>query len=293
MRHKLEHLEMHISHSCNLQCKFCSHYCDIGYPGIVEHETGGEWIQTWSRRLLPDRFYILGGEPLLNPELGKYIRTAGQCFPSSKRIVVTNGLLLRAIEDLLPLFIATGTRLHISLHPVPAHFKETMEDAIRLSDRWLRRGLLVSIRPIQGWSVPYMGAGTGMVPYEGGTPEECFMANCGGKTCVNLHQGKIWKCPPLAYLPMVFDKLTNKERWRRFLEYAPIEPDAKDDEIANFLGAPSEYCDICPKNPRTLTEEEILRKNPGLILVHDTPSLSRVLWRGYGKIRKLLHSLDA
>ncbi len=33
MRHSLSQLEMHITHSCNLACKYCSHYCDYGYTG--------------------------------------------------------------------------------------------------------------------------------------------------------------------------------------------------------------------------------------------------------------------
>ncbi len=291
MRQTLEHLEMHIAHACNLRCKFCTHYCDIGYGGLVPHAVGAEWLKTWSRRVRPERFYLLGGEPLLNPELDLYLRTARECFPDSKRLVVTNGLLLTRIESILPVFIETGTRLHISIHPIPRSEEARLTEGLALAERWLRRGLLVSYRGgIQNWYAPYRDEGPAIKPYADDDARASFAALCGkdGKSCVNLHEGKLWKCPALAFLPMVIDKLEHRAQWEPYLQYRPLAPEAGDEELAKFIALDAEFCDICPAGAPPALPPEVLTDHGRLVVLEPPQNRLRFMWRGLGKARQWL-----
>ncbi len=292
MRQPLEHLEMHIAHGCNLRCKFCTHYCDIGYSGLVPHEVGAEWLKAWSGRLKPERFYLLGGEPLLSPELDHYLVTARECFPDSKRIVVTNGLLLSRIESMMPVFIDTGTRLHISIHPIPRSEEARLTGALALAERWQRRGLLVSYRGgLQNWYAPYRGEGSGIRPYAENNPQASFAALCGkdGKSCVNLHEGKLWKCPALAFLPLVIDKLEHRRLWEPYLAYKPLDPEASDEALGKFIALDAEFCDICPAGAQPSLPPEVLTDHGRLVVLAPPKNRLRVLWRGLGKLRQVLH----
>ena len=46
--------------------------------------------------------------------------------------------------------------------------------------------------------------------------------------CMNLHNNKLWKCPPIAYLNLIADRfsLSGKECWKPYLSYEGIGLDA-------------------------------------------------------------------
>src|SRR6266850_6082907 len=66
-------LEIHVVHSCNLTCESCSHYSNQGLKGIVSLEEADRWMSLWNRRLLPQTFSFLGGEPTIHPHLPEFV----------------------------------------------------------------------------------------------------------------------------------------------------------------------------------------------------------------------------
>ncbi|MCD8140579.1 MAG: radical SAM protein [Planctomycetaceae bacterium] len=243
----MNYLEMHISHTCNLACRFCSHYCDIGYTGIIPYEQGSEWITAWSKRLQPSTFRLLGGEPLLNPELDKYLELSTSCFPDSGRWVVTNGLLLRKIERLFPLFIKTSTKISLSIHPMSQAQERILNDAMVLLHQWKMRGLGFAIQSSGNtWTKKYHGEGPNILPYEDGDPDASW-ALCTEKICVTISDGRLYPCPPLAYLPLIADKLKNRDVWQPYLSYTPLEANYSDEDLSRFLqGSTHGFCAMCP-----------------------------------------------
>ena len=245
-RHTLSHLEMHITHLCNLMCKYCGHYCDFGYAGEVPYAQGAEWLCAWAERLAPRKFRILGGEPLLHKDAEKYIRLCAQCFPEANRDFLTNGLFLRKREDLLPVLIETKTILSISLHPLRSKQQEAvLNDALALAYQYMPKGLRLLINNCTNtWQKPYLGEGVSIMPFADGDPEKSFQS-CAAKYCKTLHQGKLWQCPPLAYLPLIMDQLETKRFWEPYVQYEPLRIDASDAEIAACLKGDSRFCDMC------------------------------------------------
>ena len=258
-RHVLQHLEMHITHACNLMCKYCAHFCDFDYAGEVPFTQGEEWLRAWAERLAPRQFRIMGGEPLLHKDAEKYIRLCAQCFPETHRDFVTNGLFLCKRADLLPVLIETQTVLTISLHPLRSKQQETaLNDALALAYRYMSQGLSLRINnSVNSWGKQYQGEGASIAPFTDGDPEKSFQV-CSAKNCKTLHQGKLWKCPPLAYLPLIVDQLETKAFWEPYVQYKPVEIDASDAEIAAFLEGDSQFCGMCATSRRSVAVPGII-----------------------------------
>lgn len=97
----LPYLEFHIADHCNLNCKACSHY-----SGLVKepHFTNLEQFTRDFERLhefIDDigKIRILGGEPLLNPEVNEYIKLSRRLYPLAVIRVVTNAILLPKMPE--------------------------------------------------------------------------------------------------------------------------------------------------------------------------------------------------
>lgn len=104
-------LEMHVADACNLRCGGCNHYANFGLKGVLPIEQGSAWIRSWCERVAPVHFSFLGGEPLINPELGAYLTLARAVWPHARLRLVTNGLLLDRRSDLWPVLEQTRTTL--------------------------------------------------------------------------------------------------------------------------------------------------------------------------------------
>jgi hypothetical protein len=244
-------LEMDIAHVCNLHCFGCAHYSNYALKGVVGFETGSAWLVAWAARLTPRTVSILGGEPALNPDLCRYIRLVGALWPEARREVISNGLALDRHPDLFPTLKATGTSLEISLHS--QHDRRYMERALpvlaALKEQAAASGVRVAVRETMNrFHVSYRGAGPGMRPFADGNPRRSWQI-CVNKGCVTLHQGRLWKCPPLAFLGLVADRydLHRVPDWQPYLAYRGLELSAKDEEIAAFYAAAAEpVCGMCP-----------------------------------------------
>nr|WP_295306031.1 radical SAM protein [uncultured Blautia sp.] len=95
------HFEFHLVEHCNLKCAGCTHFSPLAeteYLDVSEFErdinrlselTGGN-----------SRFInLLGGEPLLHPDICKFMELSRKAFPDTIIRVVTNGLKLHNMPE--------------------------------------------------------------------------------------------------------------------------------------------------------------------------------------------------
>lgn len=186
----IPHLETHVTHLCNIKCKNCSHYCDIGYHTPIDHCSKIESIKEWSQRLVVDKFAILGGEPLLENQVTHYIECVAKYFGNAERRLVTNGILLHHYDDSFAKLIKkTNTRLIISLHIIPENKKESLLKSIKLVKKWIiKYSINATIKPLNfPWFKIYHGYGEDILPYNDNDPK-MSRAHC-VTPCVNLHEG--------------------------------------------------------------------------------------------------------
>lgn len=87
------YVEIQLCDRCNLDCAYCSHLSPISKPVKIPLET----LEAECRRLAKvgvDEVNLMGGEPLLHPQVIEAIELTRSILPDIKLIVSTNGLLL-------------------------------------------------------------------------------------------------------------------------------------------------------------------------------------------------------
>lgn len=102
-RTELETMEIHVAEHCNLNCKNCSMFCGLvetcDFPCYQEFEEGIKQLKNFFPHI--KKFRIIGGEPLLNPELDKYICLIRNVYPYTDIRLISNGILVTKMSDQL------------------------------------------------------------------------------------------------------------------------------------------------------------------------------------------------
>ncbi len=87
------YVEIQLCDRCNLDCAYCSHLSPVSKPVTISLET----LEAECHRLARvgvDEVNLMGGEPLLHPQVCEAIKLTRSILPNIKLIVSTNGLLL-------------------------------------------------------------------------------------------------------------------------------------------------------------------------------------------------------
>lgn len=184
----LPHVEMHISDHCNLNCKGCTHYSALFEKNFPKFENAiNDVIELKSKCSHIIRFYIMGGEPFLNPEIDKYIREITNILSGSDVWIVTNGLLLLSVnEEILKLISKLNVIVSISEYD-PTH--RIMSKIINRLDKY---NVTYDIRPFdkkQKFIKPLSLNNNSIYPNI-----------CISDGCINIWNGKIARCPSLMYV---------------------------------------------------------------------------------------------
>lgn len=232
----IESLEYHITDHCNLNCAGCSHFSPLAEPWFVDPEDfEKEWQEVANSGLEIRRIRILGGEPLLHPELGFMLHCVRCLFPNSDINVVTNGILLGQRKDeLLPIFVRNNISITVSCYPGLALDYNELLRGFPKTELYNKAGF---------WNISLHD--TADFPKE--DFYSCFSASMA--KCNFLKDGRIYPCCVIPNLPHFFKYF--KELDGTALAQIPIESsgitvkDHTPEEIERFVNTPSDFCAHC------------------------------------------------
>ena len=109
--------EINIVEHCNLRCRACTHLSPVLPKHFVDPGALCADLTALARSYHADVLKILGGEPLLHPNLPDVMRAARESQVADKLEIWTNGLLLPRMERVVWEMV-DGVR--ISLYPAGA-----------------------------------------------------------------------------------------------------------------------------------------------------------------------------
>lgn len=97
----LPYLEYHITDHCNLNCKACEHYSSlVTHPVFACFDEFKLGLSLLKQRISDiGTIRLLGGEPLLNPEINRFIEYTRHLYPKSDIYIVTNGSLITRMDS--------------------------------------------------------------------------------------------------------------------------------------------------------------------------------------------------
>lgn len=99
---------------CNLRCTACDHAAPLLPESFVSPHLLKDDLEILSQHLRAGEFRIVGGEPLLHPDLGGLIEVVRRSNISSRITLVTNGVLIHTLD---PVLWKSLDRLWVSLYP--------------------------------------------------------------------------------------------------------------------------------------------------------------------------------
>lgn len=115
---QLRLLEFHVVHHCNLTCAMCSHFSPRAAREFVSRQALARDVRQAASRLQPECVHVLGGEPLLHPELADLLPIFRPAFLQAQIKLVSNGVLVaRRAPRLLPVLASEGIMLAVSVYP--------------------------------------------------------------------------------------------------------------------------------------------------------------------------------
>lgn len=95
----LNSIEYSVAYHCNLRCTQCSHLSPFMRPEFPSVESFKEDLFRLSEVMHAKVIRLLGGEPLLNPDIDRFVVIAKQSGIADVVAVTTNGLLLHRMSE--------------------------------------------------------------------------------------------------------------------------------------------------------------------------------------------------
>jgi organic radical activating enzyme len=254
---RIRKLELYLTKGCNLKCHFCSHFNPYR-RGIVPTETLIGSMEAWSKKVRPKKFGLLGGEPLLHPDVQLIVKKARECWSRSQIVLTTNGLLLpKASKALLDTLLETQTQVLLSEHLTDQDGRTAFDKARQMLEE---AGVPTVIIPSASrWKEYYLFSKDGKpLPYN--SRPEAAWTMCGPNTCFNLTENKLYRCSILANAAQGRQEGALGSEWSITESYSPLTPDATADEIVRHLflmKGPLTACSICPEKIRFVDSRQI------------------------------------
>lgn len=115
----LHYLEVHLVDHCNLSCNACTHFSSISPEKFANINEFEKQMKALSKKLRFNRIRLLGGEPLLHPDIADFIEVTKKYFPKSFVSICTNGILLPSMKkDFWDTCRKNNVVIDISKYPV-------------------------------------------------------------------------------------------------------------------------------------------------------------------------------
>lgn len=256
-------LETMVTQVCNLSCAACTNHSDLSHSGFVPWSQGQQSLQKWLTRIeIPD-FGIIGGEPLVNPEIRDWIKGIRNLMPSSQIRFTTNGILLEKNFDIVDLLHDIGNCvLKISVHVNDPSVEQVIKKIFSryrwnsIEEHGIKRWVSGSnvrfqVNRPKNFFKSFKGTYSDMLPHAS-EPAQAFEICC-QQTCPLLYKDRIYKCSTSALLR---DTLTRFQRldhqqWDSYLSYRGIAPDTEHETLLDFLsnfGKAENICAMCPSS---------------------------------------------
>ena len=230
----LSRIEFKVVHHCNLNCKGCNVLCGL------REEKCADWNEFKQSLIRLKDFFsnittikLLGGEPLLHPELHKFIEAIRMVFPAANMEIHTNGLLIPTVENR----VFEAARKYecsfiISSYPVTRVMLKKIEDRLEKEN------------------MSYSVLGDMTVFKKRINPMGTCDRRANEKNCPQwyaLYEGKLSRCflwDSLRYLKNRFPEFKiDEEKLHDYIDLYNTRLNGR--EIIQKLKKPTEYCIYC------------------------------------------------
>jgi hypothetical protein len=179
-------VEYNLTEHCNLSCYHCDHASPLmpkKFASLADYERD---VRALAEAVHVEEFRIVGGEPLLHPELLDFLRIARETGIGDVIKVYTNGMLLHTMPDA---FWDTTDVLWVSTYPGIRRRMSDQAIAAKCADH----GVTLNLRPeITEFNRSYINNRVDDEALTRRIFRECKMAN--EYSCFAIYEGMFFRC---------------------------------------------------------------------------------------------------
>lgn len=240
----MNYFEIHLVEHCNLKCQSCDNFSSIAEEEFLSEEIFDSDMKRMSELYDKDikYFRLLGGEPLLHPNLNYFLETARKYFKDAIILLTTNAILLDKMSDnFWKVCHNNDIVIEYTFYPINIDRNKHLE---------LAKKYQVSLIPFENKKVTSKDSHRNPVNDKKDQDinynfKHCYQVH----KCISLKQGKIYPCTciPNAYH---FNKFFNKNLEVTDKDYIDIYQNEKE-AIEEFLNHPVPFCAYCNVKNRT------------------------------------------
>ena len=237
--------EVHLCDHCNLNCKGCDHFSPIAPPKFTDTKTFSKDMhriaELFGDRVL--RIHLLGGEPLLAPNVCDYISIAREAFPNKELTIIdilTNGtLLLKQPKAFWDACKEYSIKIRITKYPISLDYDEICKF---VSNQGVECDFFNDLS--NGEKGLYKVCLT-KDPHT--DPHKNFFNCFDGNRCIMLKNGKLYPC---TLIPNVehFNKYFGETFYETNFDSIDIHQAKSAEEIFEFLHNPVPFCRYCKRD---------------------------------------------
>lgn len=232
----LPYLETNVMDSCNLNCKGCTHFSNLFEENSrVEYKQFLNDLTQVAKKSFVVQLRLLGGEPLLNTQLYKFVEASRKILPRADIEVVTNALLIPKQDALLfKIMRSNDVGFLISKYKPTMRNKSVIEEILKKHqvDYYFERDIIYEF-----------GRTLSM---KGNSNTDLSQQACISRGCRFLRNGRLYKCPFEGLIDKFaevygYDKILEEERGFDIYD----ENIDWGDRIKQYFDLPVPMCKYC------------------------------------------------
>ena len=274
IKHRFSKIEFYVTNVCNLTCEGCNRFNNYNFAGWQRWTDYEADYEKWAEHVDIDHMVLLGGEPLLNPDIIEWIHGLNRIFRTNVQIL-SNGTRLNNVKGLYEALQVNGNWMGISWHN-PNTIDEFETEVHKFLGSNITKMKKDDPRNEFGAHVVWVDENKVAIPlwiqydfYDSAIKRdqsgkftlhnsrpEVAHNSCGFRIHKNYHmiKGRLYKCGPAALFPD-FDRQHQfdiSEQDRKILNsYRPLSPyeyEERGQEFLSTIDDQLEMCKFCPES---------------------------------------------
>lgn len=245
----LSQVEFHLVDHCNLNCAHCDHFT----PLAKEYFADIEDIVNDFKKLKKifdniGKIYIVGGEPLLHPDLLKIFNPLRTLYPKSEIIIITNGILLdKQKDEFWEKLKEYDIALSMTHYPLNIDYLGYIEKCKKL-------GIKAYYFSLNRDKMQKMD-----LDIKGSRNKKRAFLKCTRKKCHFLRDGKLYVCTPAPNIRFLNEYFNLNFKLDK-TDYIDLEKIKSASKINKLFKRPIEFCKYCNDEDLSYDKYRISKK---------------------------------
>lgn len=235
----------HITELCNLNCNSCWHFIPIST--IKDHYTFDKIMYEMDllskHENIINRFNIMGGEPLIHPDIIPIIYYVRKSLPNTKIGISTNGVNHAIFENKRFIEALKHNNIEIRITQYPYNDKTSVDNYYRIYEILNENNIKYEIVSIIDKNYKFL-----IQPFRKNITNDINL-NKWCKTfhyCTMYRDNKLWICHVAAYVDFIQRRFPDAD-WIKSDEnsFIDISKECTDEEILNSMSKLALVCEHC------------------------------------------------